>query len=59
MLNNGIDEMGVIGLGILPQFYNKVFKTHDYVIEGSMLSIEKDMAVVGAKIVRINEFEFE
>lgn len=50
MLNNGTDEMGVIGLGILPQFYNKVFKTHDYVIEGSMLSIEKDMAVVGQKL---------
>ncbi|HNR64898.1 MAG TPA: FtsX-like permease family protein [Atribacterota bacterium] len=57
LLNNGIDEMGVIGLGVIPQFYNSVFKTRDYVIDGSMLSLEENKAVIGQKLAELMDLK--
>ncbi|MFZ2330655.1 MAG: hypothetical protein WAW45_03500, partial [Atribacterota bacterium] len=59
LLNNGIDEMGVIGLGIIPQFYNSVFKTRDYVIDGSMLALEENKAVIGQKLTELMDLKLD
>ncbi len=59
LLNNGIDEMGVIGLGIIPQFYNSVFKTRDYVIGGSMLALEENKAVIGQKLAELMDLKLD
>ncbi len=59
LLNNGIDEMGVIGLGIIPQFYNSVFKTRDYVIDGSMLALEENKAVIGQKLAELMDLKLD
>src|SRR6056297_2586611 len=49
-LNNGIDEMGVVGLGVIPERYNEVFKTKDYFIDGSISVIEENKAVIGDQL---------
>jgi putative ABC transport system permease protein len=52
-LNNGIDEMRVIGVGVVPENYNQVFETQDYFIEGSMSALEEFRAVIGEQMARL------
>lgn len=56
-LNNGIDEMGVIGLGIIPENYNEVFQTKDYFIEGSMSALNENKAVIGARLAELMDLK--
>jgi len=52
-LNNGIDEMRVIGVGIIPENYNQVFETQDYFLEGSMSALEQSQAVIGEQMAEL------
>ncbi len=56
-LNNGIDEMGVIGLGIIPENYNEVFQTQDYFIEGSITALSNNKAVIGDRLAELMDLE--
>ena len=52
-LNNGIDEMRVIGLGVIPENYNEVFQTQDYFVEGSMSALSENKAVIGEQMAEL------
>jgi len=52
-LNNGIDEMRVIGLGVIPENYNEVFQTQDYFVEGSMSVLSENKAVIGEQMAEL------
>jgi len=56
-LNNGIDEMGVIGLGIERGTYKDVYQTHDYFIKGSMSVLDKNQAVIGKKLAELMDLK--
>ena len=56
-LNNGIDEMGVIGLGIIPENYEDVFQTGDYFIEGSISALDESKAVIGERLAELMDLE--
>ncbi len=56
-LNNGIDEMGVIGLGIIPENYNQVFKIQDYFIEGSLFTLNENKAVIGERMAELMDLK--
>ncbi|HBY57839.1 MAG TPA: hypothetical protein DEG96_08295 [Candidatus Atribacteria bacterium] len=56
-LNNGIDEMGVIGLGIIPENYNQVFKTQDYFSEGSLFALNENKAVIGERMAELMDLK--
>jgi len=58
-LNNGIDEMGVMGLGIIPENYNQVFQTRDYFIEGSMLALNENKAVIGERLAELMDLKMD
>jgi putative ABC transport system permease protein len=58
-LNNGIDEMGVVGLGIIPENYNDVFQTKDYFIEGSMSALDENKAVIGDRLAELMDLEID
>jgi len=56
-LNNGIDEMRVIGLGIIPEKYNEIFKTKDYFIEGSLSVLDENKAVIGDRLAELMDLK--
>ncbi|MDD4364006.1 MAG: hypothetical protein PHD33_07375, partial [Atribacterota bacterium] len=56
-LNNGIDEMGVIGLGIVPEKYNEVFQTQDYFLEGSIAALSENKAVIGDRLAELMDLQ--
>lgn len=56
-LNNGIDEMGVIGMGIVPEDYNQVFDTQAYFIEGSMSALKEQKAVIGDRLAKLMDLK--
>jgi putative ABC transport system permease protein len=56
-LNNGIDEMGVIGLGIVPEKYNEVFQTRDYFLEGSIAALSENKAVIGDRLAELMDLK--
>jgi putative ABC transport system permease protein len=56
-LNNGIDEMGVIGLGIAREKYKDVFQTYDYFVEGSLSVLDKNQAVIGKKLAELMDLK--
>jgi len=56
-LNNGIDEMGVIGLGIEREKYKDVFQTNDYFMEGSMSVLDNNQAVIGKKLAELMDLK--
>jgi len=56
-LNNGIDEMGVIGIGIIPESYNEVFQTRDYFIAGSMNALYENKAIIGSQLAELMDLE--
>jgi len=56
-LNNGIDEMGVIGLGIVPDNYNQVYETEDYFIEGSMSALAENKAIIGDQLAKLMDLQ--
>ena len=46
-LNNGVNEIPVIGLGVNPQQYEQVFQTTDYIIEGEMFASGEYQVLLG------------
>ncbi len=56
-LNNGIDEVAVLGLGISPEQYNEVFATQNYIIEGSMFTPGELKAVIGVKLAELMDLK--
>jgi len=56
-LNNGIDETEVIGLGILPEKYNAVYSTQEYLIDGSGFSLGESKAVIGKKMAELMDLK--
>ncbi|OFW54354.1 MAG: hypothetical protein A2163_00510, partial [Actinobacteria bacterium RBG_13_35_12] len=56
-LNNGIDEVAVLGLGISSEQYNEVFATQNYIIEGSMFSTGESKAVIGVKLAELMDLK--
>jgi len=56
-LNNGIDEMGVIALGITREKYTNVFQIQDYFLEGSMSALDKNQAVIGQKLAELMDLK--
>ncbi len=58
-LNNGIDEMGVVGIGIIPEDYNQVFLTRDYFIAGDIVALEENKAVIGKQLAELMDLEMD
>ena len=56
-LNNGIDEAAVLGLGISPEQYKKVFATQNYIFEGSMFAPGESKAVIGVKLAELMDLK--
>jgi putative ABC transport system permease protein len=56
-LNNGIDELPVMGLGIDPEHYKEVFTTGEYLVDGSMLSLDEYKAVIGEKLAQLMDLK--
>jgi len=56
-LNNGIDEVAVLGLGVSPEQYNEVFNTKNYINEGSMLTSGESKAVIGVKLAELMDLK--
>ena len=52
-LNNGIDELPVLGLAIDPDRYQEVFTTGEYLVGGSMFSLGENKAVIGEKTAQL------
>ncbi|HOR43108.1 MAG TPA: hypothetical protein PK111_08100, partial [Atribacterota bacterium] len=58
-LNNGIDEMGVVGIGIIPEDYNQVFLTKNYFIAGDIVALEENKAVIGKQLAELMDLEMD
>jgi len=56
-LNNGIDEIAVMGLGISPEQYNEVFATQNHIIEGSMFAPGESKAVIGVSLAELMDLK--
>ncbi|GAG38739.1 unnamed protein product, partial [marine sediment metagenome] len=56
-LNNGIDEVAVIGMGISIEQYNQVFATQNYVVEGSMFAPDESKAVIGVSLAELMDLK--
>jgi len=56
-LNNGIDELPVMGLGIDPEHYKEVFTTGEYLVDGSMFSLDEYKAVIGEKLAQLMDLK--
>ena len=52
-LNNGVDEIAVIGLGILPERYNEVYTTQQYLVAGSIFAPGESKAVIGERLAEL------
>ena len=58
-LNNGIDELPVMGLGIDPARYQGVFVTQKYLVAGSMFSLGEYKAVIGEKLAQLMDLKID
>ena len=56
-LSNGVDQLPVIGKGIIPQAFTEVFAMEEQFVEGSMLTLGKDQAVLGKRLADLLELE--
>ncbi|MGB2783407.1 MAG: FtsX-like permease family protein [Atribacterota bacterium] len=56
-LNNGIDEVAVLGLGISIEQYTQVFATKNYVVEGSMFAPGESKAVIGVRLAELMDLK--
>jgi len=56
-LNNGIDELPVLGLGIDPDRYQEVFTIGEYLVDGSMFSLGENKAVIGEKMAQLMDLK--
>lgn len=56
-LNNGIDELPILGLGMNPDRYQEVFTTGEYLVDGSMFSLGENKAVIGEKTAQLMDLK--
>jgi len=56
-LNNGIDEIAVIGLGIVPEKYNEVYTTQQYLVAGSIFTLGESKAVIGERLAELMDLK--
>ncbi|MCJ7790699.1 MAG: FtsX-like permease family protein [Candidatus Atribacteria bacterium] len=56
-LNNGNDEIAVIGLGIVPERYNEVYTTQQYLVAGSMFASGESKAVIGERLAELMDLK--
>ena len=56
-LNNGIDEIAVIGLGIVPEKYNEVYTTQQYLVAGSIFTLGESKAVIGERLTELMDLK--
>src|SRR4030042_2687187 len=56
-LNNGIDEIAVIGLGIIPEKYNEVYTTKQYLVTGSIFTPGESKAVIGERLAELMDLK--
>jgi len=56
-LNNGIDELPVLGLGMDPDRYQEVFTTGEYLVDGSMFSLGENKSVIGEKTAQLMDLK--
>jgi putative ABC transport system permease protein len=56
-LNNGIDEIAVIGLGIVPEKYNEVYTTQQYLVAGSIFVPRESKAVIGERLAELMDLK--
>lgn len=56
-LNNGSDELPVIGKGIRLENFQRVFALEDQFVEGSFFAPGEDQAVLGKKLAELMDFE--
>jgi putative ABC transport system permease protein len=56
-LNNGLDEIAVIGLGILPEKYNEVYTTQQYLVAGSIFVPGESKAVIGERLAELMDLK--
>ena len=56
-LNNGIDETEVMGLGIIPEKYNEVYDTQDYIIDGSSFTTRESKAMIGKGLAELMDLK--
>lgn len=56
-LNNGINELPVIGKGIIPERFKEVFAFEDQFIEGSIFSSEENKVVMGKRLADLLKLE--
>ncbi len=56
-LNNGIDELPILGLGIDPDRYQEVFTIGEYLVDGSMFSLGENKAVIGEKTAQLMDLK--
>src|SRR5690554_1328734 len=54
-LNNGVDELPVIGKGIDPGAFDRVFALEDRFVEGSMFAPGENRAVLGKRLADLME----
>ena len=57
LLNNGINELPVIGKGIDPERFDDVFFLEDQYVEGSMFSTGQYQAVIGKRLADLLQLE--
>jgi putative ABC transport system permease protein len=58
-LNNGIDEIAVIGLGIVPEKYNEVYTTQQYLVAGSTFTLGESKAVIGERLAELMDLKVD
>ncbi len=56
-LNNGVEELPVLGLGIEPDTYHQVFTTGDYFVKGSFFQAGEEKAVLGQSLAELMELK--
>ncbi|MGM0441984.1 MAG: ABC transporter permease [Elusimicrobiota bacterium] len=56
-LNNGVNELPIVGRGIRPEKFQKIFNLNDRFVEGEMLSSGKYEVVMGKKLARLLNLE--
>src|SRR5690554_5368928 len=54
-LSNGVDELPVIGKGIDPEAFSRVYALEDQFVEGSMFAAGENRAVLGKRLADLME----
>lgn len=56
-LNKGVDEIEIMGLGIIPEKYNEVYSTQQYLVAGSSFTSGESKAVIGKGLAELMDLK--